>query len=154
MLTPRLAQEGGAGAGEHQRPAGLVSFAPPGDPVPDGRLGSVKRPVKVDPEHPAPLVERHFGEARRSPADARVDEARIDPAELGDGFGIAAWTASWSPTSQITAWTRPPWRLSCWEAASFLSGLVPQMATAAPHWARPSAYPRPMPLLPPVISPT
>ena len=67
---------------------------------------------------------------------------------------MAATTASWSPTSQITACTSPPNDASSSTAASFLAGLVPQMATAAPHSARPRANPRPMPLLPPVTSPT
>src|SRR5262249_16813047 len=48
----------------------------------------------------------------------------------------------------------PPCPVSFLSAASFFASLVPQMHTLAPAWARASAMPRPMPLLPPVTSAT
>src|SRR6185437_11524622 len=50
--------------------------------------------------------------------------------------------------------TRPPCLRSCSAAAEFFAGLVPQIHTAAPAAARPSAIPSPIPLLPPVTSAT
>src|SRR6185295_15453801 len=63
-------------------------------------------------------------------------------------------TAASSETSQRRASTRPPCLRSCSAAAVFLSSFVPQIHTAAPEAARPSAIPSPMPLFPPVIRAT
>ena len=62
----------------------------------------------------------------------------------------AASTWASSPTSQRTATVFVPNVARASAAAAFLASFVPQMATSAPAWARASAMPRPMPLLPPV----
>src|SRR5512147_1090710 len=66
----------------------------------------------------------------------------------------AVATASASATSHLCAETFVPYPARRSTAAAFFSLFVPQMQMSPPACAIPSAMPRPMPLLPPVISAT
>jgi hypothetical protein len=57
------------------------------DHVPRGRTEGEEDAVEIDGEDAAPLLGRELEERRRAAADARVGEAGVDPAELGDGAG-------------------------------------------------------------------
>jgi hypothetical protein len=79
------------------------------------------------------------------------DRVQVD---RGDPSAIPPTTAASSETSTACTSTSPPYALSRASAAAFFSGFIPQITTLAPAWARPSAMPRPMPPLPPVIRAT
>ena len=91
--------------------------------------------------------------SRRPPTPAFTKQASTRPS-VATVSANARSTAASSPTSHTSVCTRPPCDRSRSAAAAFFSAFVPHTQTAAPAAANPSAIPRPIPLLPPVISAT
>ena len=116
------------------------------------------RKVKKTPSRLIPITRRQVSVGNSwngapPPAPAFAKQASTLP-KCSTVSAKASSTRDSSETSQRSASTRVPCCSSCEAAAAFFSSLVPQMQMSAPDCARPSAMPRPIPLLPPVMSAT